>query len=252
MEKQINSHIQMPKFILSRFENEKHGLYYYDIIGGYIAHGHARTINTEKGYFSESVEKILNNVIEQPFSRLLHYIDKIDFDSIGFHLENGFEETTKSFLNALLARSPNTYNTLKKSSIFLQLLNQQSQHDLSVLTSIREAEKIDFFKDYFPTFTVNRTQTPFVLSVCGFYWFNNGKNINFPISPQLAISLVNEEILTRLIKDDMIRMYVVNKETEVDRLNHFAYLEQKNLGYGRIVAPIKKALEEMQTGKDII
>ena len=132
---------------------------------------------TEKGYYYEEVEKILNDRIEQPFSKLLQYIDEIDFDSNSFILKPGFNETTKQFMNGLLARNPNTFKSAKKNSKYLQLYGQQAQHDLTVITSINEAVKMGLFDEYYPTFTVNRTEMPFVLPICGFYWYNKNKNI---------------------------------------------------------------------------
>ena len=65
----INSHIILPKFLLKNFEID-HSFWYYDIDGYYIAKGYASSFNTEKGYYSEEMEQILNSTVETPFSNL--------------------------------------------------------------------------------------------------------------------------------------------------------------------------------------
>lgn len=243
--KQINSHIQMPEFILKRFENEKHELFCYDIKDRNISIGNAGKINTEKGYYSASTEKSLNQKIEQPFSNLLRYIDSIDFNSRGFIVKRGFVEKTRTFLNALLARNPNTLKSMQNNSVYLQLFDSQSQRDIGVATAMNEAERIGFFDKYYPTFTVNKTNQPFVLPICGFYWFYENKIINLPISPRLAITLVDEETLKRLLFNGMIRMYEATKVSEINRLNFFAFQSQFQQGYGMVVSSQKEPLEKI-------
>ena len=188
----VMSHIQMPKFMLRQFENEKHELFYFDVESGDILQGRAKSINVEEGYYSEIVEDILSKSIERPFSRVVHFLEQIDYNADSFTVDQVIVETTKLFLNALLARSPATTKKTQESSIFLQFLDPQSQRDISALTCIDEALKLGFFDDMDLTFTVNKTNIPFVLPLCGFYWYNNGKNLNLPISPKLAITLADE------------------------------------------------------------
>ena len=239
----INSHIQMPKFLLKRFEDEEKRFFCYDIKDQSIRTSNAESINTGIGYFSEAVEKILNQSIEQPFSSLLRYIDTINFDANSFVIKRGFVRKTKSFLYALLARNPIVYEKIRKISIYTQFLDQQSQHDISVITAIKEAEKLAILDEYYPTFTVNKSNTPFVLPLCGFYWMN--KCINLPIDPKHAITMVNKEKLEEIIDKDTIHMYLVTKESEADRLNYFAYQEQRRQGYGNIISSKEKPIRNM-------
>ena len=59
----MDSHIQMPKFMLRRFENEQHELLYYDVETNVIAKGFPKSINTEEDYYSDVMESILNREI---------------------------------------------------------------------------------------------------------------------------------------------------------------------------------------------
>ena len=72
----VDSHIQMPRFLLARFENEQHKFFYYDVKKRFIGtNGHAKSTNTEYGYYPNEIEELLNNELEQPFSRILQFID---------------------------------------------------------------------------------------------------------------------------------------------------------------------------------
>jgi len=246
--RKIKSHIQMPKFMLRQFENEKHELFYFDVDSGEIICGRAKSINVKEEYYSENVEGILSQAIERPFSQVIHYLEKIDFDARSFTVDPGIIETTKTFLNALLARNPNTFQKTQEVSVFLQFLDRQSQHDISVLTCINEASKLGFFDKMHLTFTVNKTMIPFVLPLCGFYWYNGGKNINLPISPKLAITLVDEEEMCKVILNNRIRMYLADKESDVRKLNYIAFQEQLRQGYGSIISPCMNALEDLIVG----
>ena len=67
----INSHIVLSKFLLKNFEID-HSFWYYDIDKDVVAKGHASSFNTEKGYYSDETELMLNREIETPFSKLLN------------------------------------------------------------------------------------------------------------------------------------------------------------------------------------
>lgn len=244
----MNSHIQMPKFVLRRFENEDHKLFFYDVKTGIIASGFANTINTEEGYYSPEAEELLNANVEGPFSRILKYLDSIDYDADSFTLPPDFMDTVKTYLNALLVRNPKTFQSTANKSVFMQFFPVQQQHDMTVVAGLDEARKTDYFRDYFPTFMNNETDVPFILPVCGFYWFvrDGAQHVNIPIDPQTAITLVENKLLDKIIKNDKIRMYRVDHEKDLDSLNCRAMMEQKNLGYGRVVSRNKEILERVK------
>lgn len=241
----MNSHIQMPKFVLRRFENEDHKLFFYDVRTEIIASGFANSINTEKGYYSPEAEDLLNTIVEGPFSRILKYLERIDYDADSITLSPDFLNTVKTYLNALLVRSPKTFQSATDISVSMQFFPIQQQHDMTVLAGLDEAREKDYFRDFFPTFMNNITDVPFVLPVCGFYWFvrDGAQHINIPIDPHTAITLVENKLLDKIIKNDKIRMYRVDNEKVLNSLNCRAMMEQKNLGYGRVVSRDKGTLE---------
>ena len=77
MEK-VGSHIQMPRSALKYFEDNKHQLYFIDIEQmmsqgkssddhiNLVRKGHSKSLNTEKGYYSDFTEAMLSEEIERP------------------------------------------------------------------------------------------------------------------------------------------------------------------------------------------
>ena len=74
----MNSHIQMPRFILKGFEDEKHFLYCYSFEYNRVINGHSQTLNTEQDYYSDQAEGYLSQNMENPFSDILRFIKGID------------------------------------------------------------------------------------------------------------------------------------------------------------------------------
>ena len=87
----INSHIQLPKFIIRKFEDEKHFVHYIDIENACVLKtGHADSLNTKEDYYSLEIEKYLQRELESPFSRLLHQFENVDFDkaTLAFNIDD--------------------------------------------------------------------------------------------------------------------------------------------------------------------
>ena len=55
-ERNMTSHIQTPKFVLKNFEDNRGTLYQLDAGSMEIKLGHAKSINTKKGYFANRME----------------------------------------------------------------------------------------------------------------------------------------------------------------------------------------------------
>ncbi len=247
----INSHIQMPKCVLKRFENDNNSFFYYivekDLIG---KNGHAKSINTELGYYSKNTEEFLNNNVETPFSDLLYKIDKIDFDSpaLTFEKQSEIDKTVKRFIYSLMVRSPQMIKEIKKNSVFYQFLSPQEQHDYAAEMGLSHAEEIDPFKDYLVTFAVNKSSIPYVLPMNGVYCIiiDGMETMFLPISPELSIVLMSKEGESKIIRNNMISMLLIKDSKYTMKLNKYAFLTQKEVGKGYIVSSKRTALEKMR------
>lgn len=242
----INSHIQMPKCVLKRFENKNNNFYYYDVRKGFIgSNGHAKSLNTELGYYSANTEAFLNKNVEKPFSDLLQKIDKIDFSSPSFDMTTEMDGVVKRFIYSLVVRSPQMIEATNRNSVFYQFLPLQEQHDYAVEAGLFFADNSGLLDDYFVTFAVNRSQTPFVLPMCGLYNFKINKigTAFLPISPELSIALVKNNGKELMIKNNMIAMFLITDRNQATRFNKRAFAAQVSAGYGYVISSDKTALE---------
>ena len=126
----IDSHIQMPRFMLKRFENENHRFFYYDVKKSIVgSNGRAGSINTEQGYYSETAETHLNAAIETPFSKFLRIVDQLDINNPDFSMTQDRRDLIVKFMLSLMCRNPNLIDAVNKRTAFFQFLsNQASQH----------------------------------------------------------------------------------------------------------------------------
>ena len=245
----VQSHIQMPKLLLKRFHNDNNRFCYYDVKGRFIGtKGTAESTNTELGYYSIATEHYLRDKIETPFGRILAYIDKVDFNQESFRMTQDFEQSTRNFIYALMARDPVVINEMDENSIFSQFLPAQSRHDFAARNGISIAKKNGVFADYILTFMVNHTEIPFVLPLDGLYDYRlNGHSvINLPISPKVAICLVHEDYAERMIHDDgTVSMFLGEFPDVIMRMNAWAFNAQKKRNWGCVICPHRDELDRL-------
>lgn len=248
----VNSHIQMPRFLLTRFENENHSFFYYDVKKRYIgANGHAKSMYTERGYYPDVIEKYLNKELERPFSQFLQFVDSI-LDKPSFEMTNADENTIKQFLASLIIRSPLFIDSLKNNSVFFQFLSPTDQHTIAISRGMEEAQKKKIFANYFVSFTINKTTKPFVLPISGIYYYklNEYTHVSLPISPTVAITMIESAGVPSVENEGITRMYRITQEKHVIEFNKCAFKEQCDQSYGYVISPSKDALEELLTLHD--
>lgn len=248
----MNSHIQMPKLMLKRFENEQHELYYYDVCQQAIRNkGHAKSINTKEGYYSDDTEEYLEQNIETPFSKLLQIIDGIDLEdafairSIAPHKAREIDEIVKNFVYALISRAPSMIKEIDSHACYLQFLPEQDKRNSYVRWAFSAGKEKDPFSSFRTSFTINQTEHPFVLPVCGLYEprIKGGIDyISLPISPKVTFSLIPKQLIEAF---GTIPIFVIERKEEVYIYNKSAFDVQKSKGWGYIVAPTRDALEEL-------
>lgn len=244
----VDSHIQMPRFLLARFENDHHSFFYYDVKKGFIGtNGHAKSMNTEHGYYPDEVEKLLSDEKEKPFSHVLKFIDSLDLEKPFFTMTHTDESNIKQFLVSLMIRSPLFMDSINKNSVFFQFFSPADQRTLAISQGIMEAEKQKVFDHYRVTFTVNKTEKPFILPISGLYSYslNGYAHVSLPVSPQIAITLVDNAGIPFVEKEGITRLYLIAEDKYVTKLNGFAFRQQCKQGYGVVISPAKEALEEL-------
>ena len=241
----VNSHVQMPKSVLKRFE--KGGkLFYYDVENGFIGNnGHAKSINTESGYYSQEIEDYLRDTVEAPFGNLLKSIDEINLEADSF-ISSDFDETVKIFAYALLSRSPMMLTSIDKASVFFQFMNKQDRHDYAAQAGIELAKQQNILNKFISTIAINRSSTPLILPICGLYTIriSHADCIVIPVSPETAVVLVPKKSGLNIIRGREILFLMFVEDSAIQRLNRTAFRTQVQYNYGCVVSPSKFALEQ--------
>lgn len=145
----INSHVQAPKLLLKRFENDSGMFYYYDVKEHFIgSNGHAKTMNTIKNYYPSTIEKFLNRKIETPFATVLKELDQIDYDTT-FQMPSDISEKVHRFMRAALARSIQLHSKICKDHKFKQKYTEREKHGLAMMSAFQSAEDMNYFEGFF-------------------------------------------------------------------------------------------------------
>ena len=242
----INSHIQMPKRIMKEFEKDNR-LAYYDVKGNFIGtNGHAKSIYTELGYYSEETEHRLNREVESPLSHILYQIHNIDFTQEYFDKPKDFDIIVRKYLDSLLIRSTVMQDAIGQNSIFYNNLPEQQRHDIAVNYGLALSAERSFVNNYIATFVLNNTKTQFVLPVCGMYEFKLCDYLIaiLPIMPNLALALLEPRSYHSFVKDGAVKRIYIPDENVARRFNAKAVKKQIDYNTGFVVASEKRFLEE--------
>lgn len=242
----IDSHIQMPKCILKQFVNEYNAFYYYDVnkSNKQIKKGHPKSLNTQKGYYSLSVERKLQNLVETPLGDKINYVNS-DFDTPK-DVPFDFRDVALTYLHSLIARAPRTYSVIEKQSILLKLFNNLSdreKNDFAVESVMAEANKKSPFEDYIVTMIVNKTDIPFILPIGGMYSY--GDFVCSPLSPHRGIALVkqNTKLCNELMDGNVCKVLLIENELVLHQMNKFAINAEVVHNKQYIVSSKKELLE---------
>jgi len=252
--KEIKSHVQMPNFLLKEFEDIGHNLYYFDISNAnfhfreyFIKKGHSKSLNVEKGYYSQFGENLLSKGSEEPFSKIVRTLKATDFDQSPLYFGSDFRLDVLTFIGALFFRDKKMLEVIGANSLFFNAFPKQFQHDLTVsLLDIEDIKRM--FYDWTVTFLINRSRVPYVLPISGIYGGSKILRCSagiLPITPYLAITLIKGKNVNFPIIDNQIAILTIDSNSAVQESNCRAFSWQYSLGHGYIVSPNKQELLKM-------
>lgn len=246
-----NSHIQVPKCVLKQFENEKQTVFYYDPSVNEVKMGRSRTLNTEEGYYSNQMEDILNNSIENPLGNLIAEIKKYDFSKLPIPIPKNIESVVFKYFDSLLARSTITINKFDES-IYLQFLPKQNQHDIAVFSMLSETPAEKRLGEYIITLCVNFTDITFVLPAIGVfsYHYNNDSFINIPITPTLCFHLIKTDKPEKYIKNNSVALWKIDEREITRSMNAAAFVSELSGNKRFIASPNRDELELLKSQFD--
>ena len=190
----VNSHIQLPKFILNYFRCPNGHVSYLSLNDLQLHSCAPKKLGTQKGYYSEEMEQYLNKQIENPFSRLVaEVIASLEQGKASLVLPFDIDTICKRYITAAAYRSGKAYTDYLKESQTASLCDDQTNHDELLFFSTRMNNGV------FPGLEtarmlvlVNQTERQFVVPRNCFYLVSsNGMPcIIVPITPKHAFGLV--------------------------------------------------------------
>lgn len=237
MERTINSHIQIPRFILKNFANQQGTLFQLDAKTMQINRGFAKSINTKKGYFSNEVEEMMQHCFETPFSILLNWVRKHEFASVNSDISKESWKIVKSFVLLTMARTPKMYENIVANTVYTRFaaVNEEEKADLAVQICMEIEETV--LDTFTITFFYNTSSIPFVLPLCGIYSapFSRFSSLIYPVAPDLAIMLVKGDFAQELVEGNRTKLTVLNDEKLARKLNCRALYDQAHFDvYNRL------------------
>ena len=189
----MNSHIQMPRTILKRFEDSNCFLYYICFQDSVLSvkKGHAKTLNTQEGYYSEETEELLSKEVERHLDKTIKHFENIDGETCT--IPSDVEQHAFLYLYSLLARSSyfmESYSNTPRDCILKTLFEKDK-----IIVFLKKTHRVSFIK--------NVSDAPFVLPTGGIFQMNT--DLVCPLTPNTALHFYsNEEFKFSIIKDSDI------------------------------------------------
>lgn len=192
----INSHVQLPRFILNNFKCVDGKVQYLDLKSEElrIRSYPAQKLGTEYGYYSEAVEAFLCQNFERPFSEVVRIIVSfLNSNEETIELPLTIEDDFKKYVTSSFVRSNKAANVFATHSVTAQLLPPQSNHDALVYWSLEKCLGImPDIKNYSMVVVENKTDIEFAVTRNCIYnvEVNKAKHIVAPVAPRCAFVLI--------------------------------------------------------------
>lgn len=188
----MDSHIQLPNFILKNFRDQTGRVYYLRTSDMHIGLTGTKRIGAKPDYFSEYGEEILSGYIEAPFSKVARAVIQNGGSLTNSGLSVGeAENTLKRYVDALLLRSDLAQKIFRENSYTAGMCSDQMNHDGLAMVAVDENADMPFTKDTFMLILSNDAGTEFVVPRNGFYFISMSSVCTWivPVSPKCAFAL---------------------------------------------------------------
>lgn len=244
----VNSHIQAPRSVIARFvDSNFKKVHYIDVKTGYIGLCGAKKLGTELGWYSDDVEKLLSNKLENPFAKWCNRIIRfIKGENSDLHISEEDDVLVKSYLITSIGRSDCIFKMFDDEKCFNQI-DSQVKHDLMVRLSLKTAEFEDIrLSEYTWEIFHNKSSSFFILPRNCFYVVDDDieKLIVMPISTEIAIGLFPKEFSKRNSSFSSERIVAIYDNETIRYMNSRAMQYESVMNDGFAVSARKGELEE--------
>lgn len=244
---QVNSHIQIPRCVLKQFEDSNHFVYWFDCSTFRAKRGHAKTINTMKGYYSEDLEKYLSEQIEQPITTIINELKAIDKANPSILITETMQKAIWLYFYSVIERGKQVHTRIENESQYLQMFSNEEKRNRAIIHGIEDAQYFQWFHEWTITFTINMTTNPFVLPLSGFYTYGirNYNVICIPVTPYIAITLVPIAYMLRCANSNGKKMIKIEDPAIITFLNKRALAAELESNKTGIVSVAKQILDDL-------
>lgn len=204
-------------------------------------------MNTCEGYYRDELENELSGKIESPLGKLIAFVKSEKFKKFQVNLHSKFKETIFDYMYSLLTRSPQMVQQVKEQMLFSDFYSAKDLQTITVIDGMEIARKQEIFKNFTPTFFVNKTVVPLILPLCGMYAFGTSQGeqgIYVPLTEKVAVRLIDKRFLDNYIHEGHLIIIHSNDDRLIYGLNNLAYIEQLRTGGGCLISSSKEVLEK--------
>ena len=246
----IRSHIQLPKWIMKNFQDEKTGkIPYLRLANQNIGQSGIMKLGVQEDYFSADGEEFLCQKIEKPLSTLRDKV--LDFisgtaDKVELPAED--EQLLRRYFYLSTSRSKSALNFLKSHSVISQFMPEQVNHDTLVQSAYELSDVSgNWVCGYIMGVYVNQTDTGFVVPRNCYYSLpqKSAQCIVMPITPTIALGLFPPSFVKQHPLFTQHRMQIVKDVAVVEIMNMYALLFEYVINNEFIIGRQKKELERL-------
>lgn len=220
----VESHIQIPKGILKYFgDPDKSGrIWYLDVSNGNVGLAGAGKLGTLSGYYSDEMEKYLNQAIETPLMQLNAKVRCfLASNDNKLTLSTKSEEVLKKYILSAIARSDLAKRSFEESSLTAFYYDEQENHDFLVHFTAERFKLESIIGECSFGVLINRTPRNLVVprncfytaKSCGVYC------IIAPISPNCALALFPQEYPYKKADNNEFVIGNIDDESAIEIMN---------------------------------
>ena len=237
----MGSHVQMPKGMIKRFGFKDDFTWCYSFDNKSISRPAARRLGSIDNFYSDTLEKEINQKIETPFfqvtSRLYQTANPNCFQGIN----TDDRQVIVQFYSSVFSRFQDLEELYNNAFV-----HTGSDHD-KAFRFFSQKNLDAFFDQCFITLYFNRAGIPFVLPQVGMTSFfctkSNSLDLMMPVFPDIAILF--ESPLDPATYQPTV--YETNQIDSIRHINKMLANTQRKIG-GWVVCPDKNELEQTISG----